>query len=322
MDTMMALRAHSRGGPEKLVYERSPRPEPGPEEALVEVHAAGITFTELGWDATWLTPEGEDRTPVIPSHEVSGRVAALGSEASGSGTPSAGPPGVAVGDEVFGLVRFDRDGAAAEYVVLPAGDLALRPTAVDHVASASVPLAALTAWQAIHDHAALAPGEKVVVRGAAGGVGVFAVQLATGLDAHVTAVASGADAPLLTALGAERVVDYADNGASEAAGPADVLLDLVGGPTPEEWYGVVRPGGRLVTLSGPPSAALAEDRGISATFFVVSPQREQLARLAELVDGGRLRPIVARTFPLSEGRRAYESGSTRTGPGKTVLIVR
>ena len=110
MDTMMALRAHNRGGPEQLVYERAPRPEPGPDEALVEVHAAGITFTELGWDETWLTAEGRDRTPVIPSHEVSGRVAALGPDAAH----------VTVGDEVFGLIRFDRNGAAAEYVVLPA----------------------------------------------------------------------------------------------------------------------------------------------------------------------------------------------------------
>ena len=190
------------------------------------------------------------------------------------------------------------------------------------MASASVPLAALTAWQAIHDHAASAPGEDIVVRGAAGGVGVFAVQLAAQLGAHVTAVASGTDAPLLTALGAERVVDYATAGASQAVGVADVLLDFVGGPTPDDWYAVVRPGGRLVTLSAPPSAALAGDRGITATFFIVSPQRDELARLAELIDGGRLRPIVARTFPLSEGRRAYESGSTGTGAGKTVLTVR
>jgi NADPH:quinone reductase-like Zn-dependent oxidoreductase len=322
MDTMMALRAHSRGGPERLVYERAPRPDPGPDEALVEVHAAGITFTELGWDETWLTAEGRDRTPIIPSHEVSGRVAALGPDAAGSGAPSAGAPDVTVGDEVFGLVRFDRNGAAAEYVVLPAGELALRPTAVDHVASASVPLAALTAWQAIYDHAASAPGEEIVVRGAAGGVGVFAVQLAAQLGAHVTAVASGTDAPLLTALGAERVVDYATAGASQAVGVADVLLDFVGGPTPDDWYAVVRPGGRLVTLSAPPSASLADDRGITATFFIVRPQREQLARLAELIDGGRLRPIVAQTFPLSEGRQAYESGSKGTGAGKTVLTVR
>jgi NADPH:quinone reductase-like Zn-dependent oxidoreductase len=178
MDTMMALRAHSRGGPEQLAYERAPRPEPGPEEALVEVHAAGITFTELGWDATWLTADGRDRTPVIPSHEVSGRVAALGPEASGSGTPSAGAPLASVGDEVFGLVRFDRNGA------------------------------------------------------------------------------------------------------------------------------------------------LAHERGITATFFIVSPQRDELARLAALIDGGRLRPIVAQTFPLSEGRRAYESGPKGTGAGKTVLTVR
>lgn len=314
MDTMMALRAHVRGGPERLVYEQAPRPEPGPDEALVEVHAAGITFTELGWDATWLTADGRDRTPTIPSHEVSGRVAALT-------RPGLDPSGLGVGDEVFALVRFDRDGAAAEYVSVPIDDLARRSASVGHVESASLPLAALTAWQAIYDQAHLDPGERLVVRGAAGGVGVFAVQLAAQLGADVTAVAGADDAQLLTGLGAERVVEYALGDPPQAVGPCDVLLDLVGGATPEDWYSAVRPGGRLVTLSQPPSERLAGDRDIAASFFVVRPERHQLARLAALVDEGQLHPIVAQTYPLSEGRRAYESGSSRHGPGKTVLTV-
>src|SRR5690242_1326464 len=163
-ETMMALRAHARGGAEQLVYEPAPAPGPGPGEALVAVHAAAITFAELGWDLSWTTRDGRDRTPVIPAHEVSGTVTALGP----------GADGVTVGDEVYGLIDFDRDGAAAEYVTLPAAHLTARPRSVSHVAAATLPLAALTAWQALADYAAVEPGERVLVLGAAGGVGAYA----------------------------------------------------------------------------------------------------------------------------------------------------
>src|ERR1700735_3419148 len=176
VDTMMALRAHTRGGPEQLVYEQAPAPVPGPGEALVAVHAAAITFAELTWDLSWTTRDGRDRTPVIPSHEMSGTVAALG-----PGTSGVGP-----GDEVYGLIAFDRDGAAAEYVAMPAAELAARPRSVSHQAAAALPLAALTAWQALVDHAALKAGERVLVHGGAGGVGVYGVQLAAALRGPVT----------------------------------------------------------------------------------------------------------------------------------------
>jgi NADPH:quinone reductase-like Zn-dependent oxidoreductase len=311
METMMALRAHVRGGPDQLVYEAAPRPVPGPGEALVEVHAAAITFTELGWDETWTTPDGRDRTPVIPSHEASGIVVALGD----------GAPDVANGDEVYGLVRFNRDGAAAEYMALPAGDLARRPMSVTHVEAAALPLAALTAWQALVDHAALVPGEQVLVRGA-GGVGVYVVQLASHLGAHVTAIARQRDAALLRTVGAQRVIDYTAEGVAETPPRADIMIDAVTGATPASYYSLLREGGRLVTLSVPPSQELAHRYGITATHFIVAAQREQLAHLAKLVDDGHLTPMVAQTFPLSEGRRAYEHGPDARRPGKTVLVVR
>ena len=149
--TMMALRAHARGGAEQLVYEQAPVPVPGPGEALVEVHAASITFAELTWDESWTTRDGRDRTPVIPSHEVSGIVRGLSENA----------PGLSTGEEVYGLIAFDRNGAAADYVTAPAADLADRPRSVSHAQAASLPLAALTAWQALTDHAGLRPGERV-----------------------------------------------------------------------------------------------------------------------------------------------------------------
>lgn len=171
METMRAVRAHRRGGPEQLVYEVAPRPEPAPGDVLVAVHAASITSDELTWDTTWTDnnePGGRDRTPIIPAHETSGVVAALGPEVTGT----------KVGDEVYGLIPFVRDGAAAEYVTVPADVLAAKPATVDHDAAAAVPLAALTAWQALVDHAALRAGQHVLIHGAAGGVGSFAVQLA------------------------------------------------------------------------------------------------------------------------------------------------
>ena len=204
MGTMMALRAHARGVPGQLVYEQAPAPSAGPGEALIAVHAAAITFAELTWDLEWTTRDGADRTPVIPSHEMSGNVAGLGD----------GVAGLAVGDEVIGLVDFDRDGAAAEYVILPAVGLAAKPQSLSHVAAATLPLAALTAWQALADHAALHPGEQVLVQGGAGGVGMFAVQLAAILGGHVTATGRSTDAGLVRDLGAERFI-----GAGAAARP-------------------------------------------------------------------------------------------------------
>jgi NADPH:quinone reductase-like Zn-dependent oxidoreductase len=315
-ETMMALRAHARGGPQELVYEQAPVPVPGPGEALVAVHAAAITFAELTWDLTWTTRDGQDRTPVIPSHEVSGTVAALGQ----------GVAGLAAGDEVYGLVEFDRDGAAAEYVALPAAHLAARPRSVSHAEAATLPLAALTAWQALTDYAALEPGERVLVQGGAGGVGGYAVQLAAILGGVVTATGSARQRDLVQRLGAATFVASGAGGAAVygTAAPAeyDVVIDTVGGDVLDASYAVTRPGGRLVTLSAPPSAEKAAARGVHAMFFVVAPDAAELARLAALVDEGRLRPVVSQTFPLRDGRQAFESASLPHPPGKTVLIVR
>ncbi len=314
--TMMALRAHARGGPEQLVYESAPAPVPGPGEALVAVHAAAITFAELTWDLTWTTKDGRDRTPVIPSHEVSGTVAGLG--------PDAG--GLTAGDEVYGLIEFDRDGAAAQYVALPAAHLAARPRSVSHVEAATLPLAALTAWQALTDYAALEPGERVLVQGGAGGVGSYAVQLAAVLGGTVTATGRAGDRHFVRGLGAQGYLTAGEAGPGDyrAAAPEgfDVVIDTVGGAVLDASYELTRRGGRLVTLSAPPSAERAAELGVHAMFFVVTPDAAALNRLAALVDEGRLRPIVSQSFPLREGRRAFESATTPRPPGKTVLTVR
>jgi NADPH:quinone reductase-like Zn-dependent oxidoreductase len=312
MATMMALRAHARGGPDQLVYEQAPVPAAGPGEALIAVHAAAITFTELTWDQSWTTKDGKDRTPVIPSHEMSGRVSALGN----------GAAGFAVGDDVIGLIDFDRDGAAAEYVAVPVARLAAKPRGVSHAEAATLPLAALTAWQALVDQAALDAGEQVLVTGGAGGVGVYAVQLAAILRGRVTATGRSADAGFVRGLGAERFVSSDAGPSGRAGGGFDVIIDTVGGAVLDGSYGLLRTGGRLVTLGGPPDPERAHEHGVSASFFVVEPNPGELADLADAVDEEQLRPVVSQTFPLAEGRQAYESGRHPRPPGKTVLLVR
>jgi len=313
MTSMMALRAHARGGAEQLVYEPAPAPAPGPGEALVAVHAAAITFAELTWDLSWTTADGRDRTPVIPAHEMSGSVAGLG--------PGAG--GFAAGDEVYGLVQFDRDGAAADYVAVPATELAAKPRAASHVQAATLPLAALTAWQALVDHAAVEAGERVLVHGGAGGVGVYAVQLASILGGDVTATGRDGQGDFVRKLGATTFLVTGEGGRPDFGAAAfDVVIDTVGGAVLDTSYDLLRPGGRLVTITAPPSAERAAALGIHAMFFVVTPDAAELTRLAELVDDGRLASVVSQTFPVSEGRRAFESASLPHPPGKTVLMVR
>jgi NADPH:quinone reductase-like Zn-dependent oxidoreductase len=314
MNTMRAVRAHRRGGPEQLVYEVVPRPEPGPGEVLVAVHAASITSSELTWDATWTDspePGGRDRTPIIPSHEMSGVVAALG-------------PGVTeaeVGDEVYGLIPFVRNGAAAEYVTVPADILAAKPATVDHDAAAAVPLAALTVWQALVDHASLRAGQHILIHGAAGGVGSFAVQIAAALGARITATAGGRDRDFVTKLGAHEVVDYANERFEDHVDGVDVVLDMVGGETQARSWSVLRPGGVLVSVVAPPDARQAAAHGVRGVFFIVEPNRAQLETIARLIETGRLTPAVDRVVSLADTRAAYEALQTEHRRGKVVIHV-
>jgi NADPH:quinone reductase-like Zn-dependent oxidoreductase len=310
---MAALRAHRRGGPEQLIVEQAPIPQPGEGEVLVAVHAAGITFDELTWDLSWTRRDGSDRTPVIPSHEFSGVVVGLG----------VGVEEPAVGREVFGLVPFDRDGAAAEFVVVPALAVALKPRSLDHVESAALPLAALTAWQALVDHAGLKAGERVLVQGGAGGVGLLAVELAASMGASVAAtVQSGEHVALVRSRGASEVVDVARVRFEDVIGGVDVVVDTVGGATTSRSFAVLGPGGRLITLSAPPDQRRADAAGVRAEFFVVSPDAPELNELARRVDHGGLHPTISQTYPLADGRAAYESRSRPRPPGKTVLRIR
>ncbi len=303
MTTMKALRAHRRGGPDVLVYEDAPVPRPGDDEVLVAVQAAAITFDELTWDPTWLR-DGVDRTPIIPSHEFCGEVIAVGS----------GVTGVAEGEPVYGMVPFDRDGAAAEFVAVPETQVAAKPKTLSAVEAAALPLPALTARQALFDHANVVAGERVLVLGGAGGVGAYAVQVAAAVGADVTATCRSS-VDYVRSLGAQRVIDTRTGAVDDDV--YDVVVDTVSGDPP---YARVRRGGRLVTLQTPPDRATAEQYGITAVFFIVTADTGQLTRLAEMVDERGLRVAVAATYPLRDGATAYASRSSH-GSGKTVLTV-
>jgi NADPH:quinone reductase-like Zn-dependent oxidoreductase len=314
MRTMKAVRAHRRGGPEQLVFEVAPRPEPAPGEAIVAVRAASITPDEFTWDATWtdrVEPGGRDRTPIIPSHEVSGVVAALGP----------GAVDLTVGDEVYGLIPFVRDGAAAEFVSVPANVLAPKPAAVGHDVAAAIPLSALTAWQALALHGNVTLDQHVLVQGAAGGVGTFAVQMAVHLGARVSATARQADRAFVEALGATQFVAYETDRFEDRVKDVDVVLDLVGGETQTRSFRVLRSGGVLVSIVAPPNGAHAGEHGARGVFFVVEPSRHQLKGIARLVDAGRIRPVVDHVVGLADTRTAYEALATEHRRGKVVIHV-
>jgi NADPH:quinone reductase-like Zn-dependent oxidoreductase len=280
-----------------LVSETVETPPLGSSEALVEVHAAAITRGELEWPL--------DRLPAIPSYELSGVIAAVGAEVDT----------VAVGEAVFALTPFDRDGVAAAYAAVPTSLLAAKPSTLDHLASAAVPLPALSAWQGLFDHGRLEAGERVLIHGAGGGVGQFATQLARRRGAHVLATVTGASGEAARALGAHETIDGRGSRVEEAVEPVDLVFDTVGGELLASSHGLLRKGGRLVSIAEEPAAG-------SGTYFVVEPNREELSEIARLVDAGELRVVVDSVFPLADARAAFERSLTRGKRGKVVLRVR
>ena len=308
---MHAIRSRIRGGPETLRYEEAQEPRLRDGDALVKVHAAAITPTELTWNSTWTDDQGNDRRPIVPSFEVSGTVEQVASD----GTD------LKRGDPVYGLLNFWRDGAAAEYVAVRATDLAPKPKSLDHVQAAAVPLSGLTAWQALFDHAHLAGGDRVLIHGAAGGVGSFAVQFAHWRGAEVIATASKRHDAFLRDLGADKVLDYSSTRFEDAVRDVDAVLDTVGGETLDRSWGVLRPDGILVTIAGDAPEDVAAKYGVRAASILVQPNREQLVQIGRLIDAGTIRPIVAAVFPLSNAREAFAQGLAGHNRGKLVLRV-
>ncbi|WP_204158593.1 NADP-dependent oxidoreductase [Mycolicibacterium mucogenicum] len=282
-----------------------PYPHAAENDVVVRVHAAGFTPGELDWPATWTDRAGRDRTPSVPGHELSGVVVELGY----------GTTGLTVGQRVFGMADWTRNGSLAEYTAVEARNLAPLPADIDHVVAAALPISGLTAWQGLFTHGQLTTGQTVLIHGAAGGVGSIAVQLAREAGAHVIGTGRTADRDRTLALGADAFVDL-DTEKLEDAGDVDLLLDVIGGDILARSTALVREGGTVVTIAEPPEVFPRNGR---ALFFVVEPDRAQLIEIATRVRDGRLEPIVGAVRPLAEAVAAF-APDKRT-PGKTIIQI-
>ncbi|MCU7826862.1 NADP-dependent oxidoreductase [Kitasatospora sp. DSM 101779] len=306
---MRAVVVEQWGGPENLVEREVERPEPGLNEVLVRVHAAGVNPVDWKVRAGGALIEW-GAVPAV-GWDVSGTVEAVG-------------PGVGIfrpGDEVFGMPLFPRQaGGYAEYVVAPARHLAPKPAGLTHVEAAALPLAALTAWQSLVDAADVRLGERVLVHAAAGGVGHFAVQIAKARGAYVIGTASAGKHDLVRELGADEMVDYRAVRFEDVVSDIDVVLDGLGGETAERSLTVLRNGGRLITLPGPDDVPATRD-GVRAAWVLVEPDHLGLREIAALVERGALKPVVETVLPLAEAAKAHEIGEQGRTTGKIVLTV-
>jgi NADPH:quinone reductase-like Zn-dependent oxidoreductase len=288
-----------------LTLEDLPHPHAAENDVILRVHAAGFTRGELDWPATWTDRAGRDRTPSVPGHEVSGVVAELGF----------GTTGLTVGQRVFGLTDWTRDGSLAEYVAVEARNLAPLPADIDHTVAAALPISGLTAWQGLFDHARLSTGQTVLIDGAAGAVGSIAVQLAREAGARVIGAGRSGDRDTVLGLGAHAFLDLeADRPAD--VGQVDVVFDVIGGDVLDRSAALVRPGGVLVTIAQPPTVRPDDGR---AVFFVVEPDRARLAELAQRVLDGRIRVRVGAVRSLEDAAQAL--ASRERVPGRTVIRV-
>lgn len=306
---MNAITQDALGEADVLHVSRIDRPEPGIGEVLIRVHAAGVNPADAMNRRTGIF---SGPPPFVLGWDVSGVIAAVG-------------PGVTVhspGDEVFGLLPFPRGGGAyAEFAVGPARAFVPKPAALTHVQAAALPLAGLTAWQALAETAHLAAGDRVLITGAAGGVGHLAVQIASHLAARVVALTSGSNVDAVRALGADEVLDYRAVDFAEVLSDLDVVLDVVGADYPLKALRVLRPGGILVSTlpqSLAPAVPSARESGIRIAGLFVESDRVGMTALAGLAASGALRPTVAATYPLPEAARAH---ATKHAPGKVVLTL-
>ncbi len=283
-----------------------PEPQAAINDVIVQVHASGFVGTELTWPSTWTDRLDRDRTPTIPGHELAGMVTALGY----------GTTGLSIGQRVFGLTDWYRDGTLAEYAAIESRNLAPLPGDVDFTVGASLPISGLTAWQGLLDHGRLRAGQSVIAHGAAGAVGSIVTQLAREFGAYVIGTGRGADRQTALDFGANEFVDL-ENDTLEDVGEIDVVFDVIGGETQKRSARLVRPGGTLVTVVGPPEARPADGLAVD---FVVESDRAQLSEIVQRVRDGRLRTNIGTVATLDDAVATFNPTERR--PGKTIIRVR
>jgi NADPH:quinone reductase-like Zn-dependent oxidoreductase len=308
---MKAVRIHAYGNADVLMYEDAPVPSVASNEVLVRVVAASVNPVD------WKIREGYLRKmisyplPLTLGWDVSGVVEAVG----------AGVSRFRVGDAVFSRPDIKRNGTYAEYAAIREDEIAHKPKTISHVEAASLPLAGITAWEALMTAAQLAPQQRVLIHAGSGGVGSLAVQLAKAQGAFVMATTSGRNLAFVKSLGADEVIDYQAQPFEKVAADVDVVFDTVGGKVQDASWSVISPGGILVSIISPPSDERAQALGVRGAFVFIEPNAEVLARLAERVDTGVLRPIVGAEFALKDTAKAHAFSQTGRAVGKIVLYV-
>jgi NADPH:quinone reductase-like Zn-dependent oxidoreductase len=309
--TMEAVRVHRYGGPEVLVVEEIPIPEPAPGQVLVRVAAAGVG----PWDA--LVRSGKSgipqTLPLTPGSDIAGVVERLGN----------GDARFVPGDHVYGVTNVSFTNGYAQYALATAGMFARKPEGLGFIDAASAPVVAVTAWQMLFDFAHVAAGQRVLVHGAAGNVGAYAVQLAQWAGAHVIAVADARDAEFVRSLGADEVIDYRTQHFEDVVKDVDVVIDVVGGEMQQRSFAVLKRGGMLVSSVSQPSEAEATKRGVRVAYFIVNVTTSELQRIANLFDDGTIATNLGIVLPLRDARRAHEmlAGNVPHPRGKIVLEV-
>ena len=306
---MKAVVAHEYGAPDVLKFEQVPRPEPREDEALVRVIASGVNPADPLTLSGKYAREFGTHLPLIPGYEIAGIVEKTGANVTK----------LKVHDAVYGYPTFG--GGWADYVIVKEFEVAAKPKSLKFVEAASVPMGALTAWQALVDVAKLQPGQTILIHGGSGGVGSFAVQIAKARGARVIATASTTNQDLLKQLGTDVAVDYTNTRFEDVAKDVDAVLDPIGKETLAHSYGVVKKGGIVMSLVAGPDPDELKKRGIRGAGISVHPDAEDLAEIAQLIDAGKIKPVVTQVLPLSEAIRAEQQAATHHTRGKVVLRI-
>ncbi|HXP11238.1 MAG TPA: NADP-dependent oxidoreductase [Acidobacteriaceae bacterium] len=293
-----------------LHLSRVPKPTPGKEEVLIQVHAAGVTPTELVWYPTAHTKAGAERKNAIPGHEFSGTIVAFGEDVTG----------LTLGQSVYGMNDWFAEGATAEFCLTVPTSIAPKPATLTHAEAATIPIGALTAWQGLFDHARLQPKERILIHGGAGAVGIFAVQLAHRHGAHVIATASTPTLDLVKQLGADEVIDYKTSRFQDLVRDIDVVFDTVGGETRDLSLPILKPEGRMITIAA--DAESSTDPRVKESFFIVEPNQKQLKEITKRLETGSLKTFVNAAVPLDDAAAAYaKTIPQKLGYGKVVITL-
>lgn len=308
---MKAVQIHKFGDADQLIYENAATPDLKPDDVLVQVYATSIN--PVDWKIRKGGYPGSDKRqfPIILGWDVSGVIVFKGEEVQG----------FEIGDEIYARPNVSRNGTYAEYVAVNYQEIAIKPRSIDHIHAAAIPLAGLTAWQGLFDHGKLEAGQKVLIHAAAGGVGTLAVQLAKWKGAYVIGTASEDNIDFLKELGADEVIDYKNEDFAEKLSGIDLVFDLIGGDVQQKSLEVLKPGGILVTTVGLKDEAGVKAKGMTGVQYMAQSVPADLEQLAQLIDEGKLKPVIAGIMPLSEASEAHKKSEKGHTKGKIILRV-